>query len=207
MTLAWLQPSVAPYFPLQYSQLLTSQDLKNLILAELWICPTASPFLWSGRFPILWRQSALCVEKSSPASFAHIETVYRIMLKTLWTKYTACPVFLVFPSRDTSWWRITTLGEKIQPCVESFFFHDGSLLSSVTSLPLLASSPHPVSPSAPCTSHCEPPAAHPLPVLFLASALHGQFSLSESTFIACLQSTRHYVKRFTCFNSAIRIIL
>ena len=49
------------------------------------------------------------------------------------------------------------------PCLVCKLSHDGSLLSSVTSSPTACQlTPYPVSPSAPCTSHCEPAAAHPL---------------------------------------------
>lgn len=208
MTFAWLQPFSGSLFPTPvFSAPHIPRLKKNLILAELRICPTASPSSEVADAHTLKTECLACWE-----AFSYLCALSKqwgcILLKTLWTKYTVYPVILIFPSRDTSWWRITTLGEKIHALRESFFMM-GPWCHLCLHLPLLASSPHPLCPHQllvlVIVNHQR--LTHS-PVLFLASILlHRQFSLSESTLIACLQSTRHYVKRFTCFNSAIRIIL
>ena len=209
MTHAWLQPFSGSLFPIPVFSAPHIPRFKKKISFLLSFGYAQQPLLslkW--QIPHTLKTECLVCWEEFSCLCALSKQWGCIMLKTLWTKYTAYPVFLIFPSRDISWWRITTLGEKIHALCESFFMM-GPCCHLWLHLPQLASSPHPLCPHQllvlVIVNHQQ--LTHS-PVLFLASMLlHGQFSLSESTFIACLQSTRHYVKRFTCFNSAIRIIL
>lgn len=177
MTFAWLQPFSGSLFPTPvFSAPHIPRLKKNLILAELWICPTASPSsevadapYSEGRVP--------CVLRSVLLPLCIIETVGMYTVENALNKIYCLP-----SDSDISFQRHIMVKNNYprreNPCLAWELFHDGSLLSSVPSSPTACQlTPSPVSPSAPCTRHCEPPVAHPL-----SCAVSGLYTFAQAIF-------------------------